>query len=222
TSGMLGAAASFLVLELLPMNFSYPWFALALLMMGLSMGMFASPNRAAVMNSLPSDQRGAGAGMMNTFQNAAQVLSIGVFFSVITLGLAATLPSHLFSGLVAQGVPAGTAHQIASLPPVGSLFAAFLGYNPIQQLVPASVLAHLPAGHAAYLTGKSFFPSLVSPAFKTGLHYAFDFAIACSLVAALASLLRGGRYIHGQEERIERPAEAAKNRHLVLETAQSG
>ena len=200
TSGMLGAAASFLVLELLPMDFAYPWFALALLMMGLSMGMFASPNRAAVMNSLPPDQRGAGAGMMNTFQNAAQVLSIGVFFSVITLGLAASLPSNLFSGLVAQGVPSGTAHQIASLPPVGSLFAAFLGYNPIQQLVPASVLAHLPAGHAAYLTGKSFFPSLISPAFKTGLRYAFDFAIVCSLVAAVASLLRGGRYIHGADE----------------------
>jgi MFS family permease len=200
TSGMLGAAASFLVLELLPMNFNYPWFALALLMMGLSMGMFASPNRAAVMNSLPPDQRGAGAGMMNTFQNAAQVLSIGVFFSVITLGLAASLPSHLFSGLVAQGVPAGTAHQIASLPPVGSLFSAFLGSNPIQQLVPASVLAHLPAGHAAYLTGKSFFPSLISPAFHTGLRYAFDFAIGCSLVAAVASLLRGGRYIHGQDD----------------------
>jgi hypothetical protein len=198
---MLGAAASFVLLELLPINFGYVWFALALLVMGLSMGMFASPNRAAVMNSLPPDQRGAGAGMMTTFQNAAQVLSIGVFFSVITLGLASSLPSHLYAGLVAQGVPATTAHQVAGLPPVGSLFASFLGYNPIQQLIPASVLAHLPAGHAAYLTGRSFFPSLVSPAFKTGLHYAFDFAIVCSLVAAVASLLRGGRYVHGEEQR---------------------
>jgi MFS family permease len=199
TGGMIGAAAAFVLLELLPMNFGYVSFALALLLMGLSMGMFASPNRAAVMNSLPADQRGAGAGMMNTFQNAAQVLSIGVFFSVITLGLASRLPSQLFAGLVAQGVPVSTAHQVAGLPPVGSLFAAFLGYNPIQQLVPAGVLAHLPAGHAAYLTGRSFFPSLISPAFKTGLRYAFDFAIVCSLVAAIASLLRGGRYIHGQD-----------------------
>ncbi len=182
------------------MNFGYLWFALALLLMGLSMGMFASPNRAAVMNSLPADQRGAGAGMMNTFQNAAQVLSIGMFFTVITLGLASSLPAHLYGGLVAQGVPAATAHQVASVPPVGSLFAAFLGYNPIQQLLPASVLAHLPAGHAAYLTGRSFFPSLISPSFKTGLRYAFDFAIACSIVAAIASLLRGGRYVHGQDE----------------------
>jgi MFS family permease len=199
TGGMLGAAAAFAVLELLPMNFGYLWFALALLLMGLSMGMFASPNRAAVMNSLPADQRGAGAGMMNTFQNAAQVLSIGMFFSVITLGLVSTLPAHLYAGLVAQGVPAATAHQVASMPPVGSLFAAFLGYNPIQQLLPAAVLAHLPAGHAAYLTGRSFFPSLISPSFKTGLRYAFDFAIACSIVAAIASLLRGGRYVHEEE-----------------------
>jgi MFS family permease len=198
TGGMLGAALAFLLLEQLPMNFNYVWFALALLLMGLSMGMFMSPNRAGVMNSLPPDQRGAGSGMMTTFQNSANVLSIGVFFTVITLGLASTLPSHLFHGLVAQGVPASTAQRVASLPPVGSLFAAFLGYNPVQQLVPASVMAHLPAGHAAYLTGRSFFPSLVSPAFKTGLEYAFDFAIACSIIAAIASLLRGGRYIHGQ------------------------
>jgi MFS family permease len=213
TGGMVGAAAAFGVLELLPMNFGYVWFALALLMMGLSMGMFASPNRAAVMNSLPADQRGAGAGMMNTFQNAAQVLSIGMFFSVITLGLASSLPAHLYSGLVAQGVPAATAHQVASVPPVGSLFAAFLGYNPIQQLLPASVLAHLPAGHAAYLTGRNFFPSLISPSFKTGLRYAFDFAIACSIVAAIASLLRGGRYVHGQDEPTVRTVEEGRRAH---------
>jgi MFS family permease len=210
TGGMMGAAGAFVLLELLPMDFGYGWFALALLLMGLSMGMFASPNRAAVMNSLPADQRGAGAGMMNTFQNAAQVLSIGVFFSVITLGLVSSLPAHLYGGLVAQGVPAGTAHQVADLPPVGSLFAAFLGYNPVQQLLPASVLAHLPAGHAAYLTGRSFFPSLIGPSFKTGLRYAFDFAIGCSLIAAIASLLRGGRYVHGQDQPIRpRPEEDA-------------
>ena len=211
TGGMVGAAAAFVVLELLPIDFSYGWFALALVLMGLSMGMFASPNRAAVMNSLPADQRGAGAGMMNTFQNAAQVLSIGVFFSVITLGLVSSLPAHLYGGLVAQGVPASTAHQVAALPPVGSLFAAFLGSNPIQQLLPASVLAHLPAGHAAYLTGRSFFPSLISPSFKTGLRYAFDFAIGCSIIAAIASLLRGGRYVHGQEEPVLRTSEADRD-----------
>ena len=165
TGGMVGAAAAFGVLELLPMNFGYGWFAVALLLMGLSMGMFASPNRAAVMNSLPADQRGAGAGMMNTFQNAAQVLSIGILLVDTATGV--QLVAHLYGGLVAQGVPAATAHQVASVPPVGSLFAAFLGSNPIQQLLPASVLAHLPAGHAAYLTGRSFFPSRSASSFGT-------------------------------------------------------
>ena len=208
TGGMLATAVAFALLEVIPMNFNYLAFAAILVLMGLSMGMFSSPNRAAVMNSLPADQRGAGAGMMNTFQNASQVLSIGVFFSVITLGLAATLPTSLFSGLTAQGVPPDVAHKIAGLPPIGSLFAAFLGYNPVRQLVPQAVLGHLGASHAAYLTGRSFFPSLISPAFKTGLRYAFDFAIGCSLVAAVASLMRGGRYVHGEGETLEEEIEA--------------
>jgi hypothetical protein len=197
---MLGAAGAFALLEALPVNFGYPVFALALLAMGLSMGLFSSPNRAGVMNSLPPDQRGAGAGMMTTFQNAAQVLSIGVFFSVITLGLAASLPGHLFSGLVANGVPAGAAHTVANEPPIGALFASFLGYNPIHQLLPASVLSHLSSAQVAHLTGQSFFPQLISAPFAKGLHLAFDFAIGCSLVAAVASWLRGGRYIHGAED----------------------
>ena len=208
TGGMLATAVAFALLEVIPMDFNYVEFAAILVLMGLSMGMFSSPNRAAVMNSLPPDQRGAGAGMMNTFQNAAQVLSIGVFFSVITLGLAATLPSSLFSGLTAQGVPPGVAHRIAGLPPIGSLFSAFLGYNPVRQLVPPAVLGHLGASHAAYLTGRSFFPSLISPAFRTGLRYAFDFAIGCSLVGAFASLLRGGRYVHGEAPTLEEEIEA--------------
>lgn len=208
TGGMLATAVAFALLEVIPMNFNYVAFAAILVLMGLSMGMFSSPNRAAVMNSLPPDQRGAGAGMMNTFQNASQVLSIGVFFSVITLGLAATLPGSLFSGLTAQGVPAGVAHKIAGLPPIGSLFAAFLGFNPVRQLVPQAVLTHLGASHAAYLTGRSFFPSLISPAFKTGLDYAFDFAIVCSLIAAVASLMRGGRYVHGEGSTLSEEIEA--------------
>ncbi len=199
TGGMVGAALAFALLELVPMDFSFVWFALLLLLMGLAMGLFSSPNRAGVMNSLPPDQRGAGAGMMTTFQNAAQVLSIGVFFSVITLGLAATLPGHLYAGLVAHGVPASAAHAVASEPPIGALFAAFLGYNPIHQLLPPAVLSHLSHAQVATLTGRGFFPHLISAPFGTGLHYAFDFAIACSVVAAVASWLRGKRYVHGME-----------------------
>jgi MFS family permease len=199
TGGLLISTVSFLLLELLPMNFNYVWFALCIFLFSIGMGAFFSPNQAAVMNSLPGHQRGAGAGMLNTFQNSASVLSIGVFFSIITLGLASTLPGHLYAGLIAHGVPAANAHQVANLPPIGSLFSAFLGFNPIQQLIPAHVLATLPHGQAAYLTGRSFFPKLISQPFADGLHLAFDFAAGASLVAAFASLLRGGKYQHTDE-----------------------
>ncbi len=199
TSGLLICAASFLLLELLPMNFAFPAFAALIFLFAVGSGLFFSPNSAAVMNSLPADQRGAGAGMLNTFQNSAGVLSIGVFFTIITLGLAAALPSHLYQGLVAQGVPSSAAHRVASLPPIGSLFSAFLGFNPIQQLLGGTgVLAHLSPAHAQYLTGKTFFPKLIAQPFSEGLHLAFDFAAGTSLIAAVASHLRGGRFVHGQ------------------------
>jgi MFS family permease len=199
TGGMLIAAASFGLLEILPVNFSYPLFAGILLLNGIGMGLFASPNRAGIMNSLPADRRGVGAGMSATFQNSSMVLSIGIFFTLIILGLSASLPSHLMSGLTAQGVPAADASRLASLPPTAVMFAALLGYNPIQMLL-GPALSHLPAGNAAYLTGHSFFPSLISAPFQSGLDIAFDFAIAACLVAAIASLLRGKRYVHDDQQ----------------------
>jgi hypothetical protein len=150
------------------------------------------------MNSLPAAQRGVGGGMSATFQNSAMVLSIGIFFSLIILGLAGSLPQALTHGLVTQGVPRADAARIAGLPPVAVMFAALLGYNPVRTLLGHS-LTGLPAGHAAYLTGHQFFPSLISAPFEHGLAIAFDFAIAACLVAALASLLRGRRYVHGTE-----------------------
>ena len=195
TGGMLVAAASFGLLEILPVDFVYWQFALILLLNGIGMGLFASPNRAGIMNSLPADRRGVGAGMSATFQNSAMVLSIGIFFSLIILGLSSSLPGHLFSGLTAHGVPAADASRLAHLPPTAIMFAALLGYNPIQMLL-GPALTKLPAGNAAYLTGHSFFPSLISGPFQTGLDIAFDFAIVACLIAAVASLLRGKRYIH--------------------------
>jgi MFS family permease len=199
TGGMLVAALSFFLLELLPVNFNYVWFGALLLLVGLGMGLFASPNQAGIMNSLPPNRRGAGAGMATTFQNSALVLSIGIFFSLMILGLASTLPGTLDHGLVAQGVPKADAARISHLPPVGLLFASFLGYNPMQQLL-GPTLPHLSHAHAAYLTGRTFFPRLMSQPFSDGLHEAFDFAIAACLVAAAASWLRGGKYVHGEEE----------------------
>ena len=194
TGGMLGAALSFGLLLLLPVNFAYPVFAAVLFMNGVSMGLFASPNRAAVMNSLPRGDRGAGGAMNQTFQNSAQVLSIGIFFTLMIIGLSASLPHTMSSGLQAHGVSAATAHHVAQLPPVSILFAAFLGYNPIQHLVGPHALAALSASDRATITGHSFFPHLISAPFRTGLHEAFAFAIVACLVAAGASLMRGGRY----------------------------
>jgi MFS family permease len=198
TGGMLGAAVSFLLLSLLPTDFPYPVFALVLLLNGISMGLFASPNRAAVMNSLPPADRGAGGGMNQTFQNSAQVISIGIFFTLMIAGLASTLPHALSSGLEAHGVSAEVAARAAKLPPVSILFAAFLGYNPIQHLLGPHVLSALSVHDRTILTGRSFFPHLISSPFRSGLHETFLFAIAACLVAAAASALRGGRYRHGE------------------------
>jgi MFS family permease len=195
TGGMLLSAASFGMLLALPTNFPYWAFALILFLNGVGMGLFASPNRAAVMNSLPPQDRGAGGGMNQTFQNSAQVLSLGVFFTLMILGLAASLPHTLSSGLQAHGLPPDVAQQVADLPPVSILFAAFLGYNPIAQLVGAHALNALPAADQAALTGHSFFPQLISGPFHSGLHAAFIFAIAACLIAAGASWLRGAKPI---------------------------
>ena len=196
TGGMLCSATAFLLLELLPVDFGYWTFAPLLLLMGLSNGLFMSPNRAAIMNSLPTAHRGAGAGMMTTFQNSAQVLSIGIFFSLMIIGLSGALPTSMYHGLVREGVSSQVASRVAHLPPVSTLFAALLGYSPMQHLLGSSVLAHLPVGRAAILEGRSFFPHLISTPFRQGLHTAFDFAIGACLLAATATWIRGGRYVY--------------------------
>jgi MFS family permease len=203
TGGMLASALSFVLLEMLPVDFSYPLFAGVLLLMGLSMGAFAAPNRAGVMNSLPAEHRGAGGGMNQTFQNSAQVLSIGIFFTLMIVGLSATLPHSLATGLRAHGVPAGVATQVSHLPPVSVLFAAFLGYNPAKELIGPHVLARLPAHDAAAIRGRGFFPHLIASPFHSGLREAFAFAIAACLVAALASWSRGARVVRPEERAIE-------------------
>ncbi len=198
TTGLIVSGASFLLLETLPINFGYIWFALLIFLFAVGMGLFFSPNQASVMNSLPPDQRGAGAGMLNTFQNSATVLSMGLFFTIVTLGLASRLPSHLYKGLVSQGVNPAAAHLVASEPPIGSLFSAFLGYNPIKELLgPTGALAHMSARQVAYITGRSFFPHLIEEPFAGGLHLAFTFAAIATVVAIIASALRGKRYVHG-------------------------
>jgi hypothetical protein len=193
------AAASFGFLMLLPANFGFPVFAVLLLMNGIGMGLFAAPNVTGIMNSVPAAQRGAASGMRATFQNTGMVLSIGLFFSLMIVGLSASLPNSMRTGLERDGVPAATAERIASEPPVGSLFAAFLGYNPMEKLVGTKTLAALPKAEAADITGKEFFPRLISRPFIDGLRIAFTASLLMCLIAAWASWLRGAQYLAPEE-----------------------
>ena len=191
-AGLLLTAATYVGLILIPVDFDYWLFAALVFLNGVGSGMFASPNTSAIMAAAPPDQRGAASGMRGTFFNAGSSLSIGVFFSLMIAGLAAHLPTTLTSGLEAHRVPAGLAQQIGNLPPVGSLFAAFLGYNPIAQLLGSTgALDRLPKADAAELTGKEFFPHLVSGPFHDGLVVVFLAAAAMMVIAAVASMLTG-------------------------------
>ncbi len=183
------------------------------------MGLFAAPNTTAIMNSVPARQRGSASGMLATFQNSGFVLSIGVFFSLMIAGLASSLPVTMAHGLTSQGVPHALAHKVSSLPPVGSLFAAFLGYNPVHQLLaPTGVLSRLPAGHASLLTGKKFFPQLISQPFHHGLVIVFTMAMIVLVIASVASLLRGGRYVH-EEHSAQMPHTAQAGRDSSVSLA---
>jgi EmrB/QacA subfamily drug resistance transporter len=205
TVGMVIQVVGFLLLTFLPANFNYIWFALIIFILGFGQGMFSAPNTTSVMNSLPPDQRGVGSGMRATFQNAGSLASIGIFFSIVIAGLAASLPSTLYNGLNAAGVPPAVSNGIAHLPPTAALFSAFLGYNPMANLLPAHVLHSLPAANQANLLGHSFFPNLIAPPFLLGLHGAFYLSAALCLVAAFASLLRGKRYINERSRPLEMP-----------------
>jgi MFS family permease len=200
TGGLLVTGASFVALIFLPTDFTYWQFAALIAINGIGSGLFAAPNTMAIMNSVPASQRGVASGMRGTFFNSGSSLSIGIFFSLMIAGLASTLPTTLTNGLTAQGVPAATAQQIGGLPPVGSLFAAFLGYNPMQSLLgPSGTLQQIPAANAATLTGKEFFPRLISEPFHHGLVVVFAAAALMMLVGAIASLFRGGKYVHDDE-----------------------
>jgi MFS family permease len=192
TGGLLVAAACFTGLLLLPIDFHYWVFALLIFGNGIGSGLFASPNTAAIMSSVPADQRGAASGMRSTFQNSGMSLSIGIFFSLLIAGLANTLPKTLTAGLTAQGVPLAQATTIAHLPPVSTVFAAMLGYNPVQNLLgPTGLLHTLPAANVATLTGRQFFPTLISAPFHHGLMIVFTAAALMALAGAAVSWTRG-------------------------------
>ncbi|HEY0225700.1 MAG TPA: MFS transporter, partial [Mycobacterium sp.] len=212
TNGMLITAAAFGGMMLLPVNFSYPVFAVLLFVLGSATGMFASPNTSSIMGSVPAAQRGVASGMRSTFQNSGTAISIGVFFSLMIAGLAGTLHTTLTNGLAAQGLPSGLAHQIGNLPPVSSLFAAVLGVNPIQHLLAGAHALHLLSPHArAVITGREFFSNLLSGPFHDGLLIVFGMSVVLSLIAAGASMLRGPRATPEQTGNQDEPAAATES-----------
>ncbi|CDP85753.1 MULTISPECIES: MFS transporter [Mycolicibacterium] len=192
--GMLLMAATFVALLLIPVNFDYWVFAVLVFLNGLGGGIFTAPNTAAIMSSVPADQRGAASGVRSTFFNAGNSLSIGIFFSLMIVGLANTLPSALTTGLTQQGVSASVAHDVANLPPVGSLFAAFLGYNPMAELLAPYDALHQPGVNADVITGQTFFPQLITEPFHSGLTVVFTAAAVMMVIGAVASMFSAGRY----------------------------
>ncbi|WP_171055180.1 MFS transporter [Mycobacterium sp. DBP42] len=192
--GMLLMAVTFVALLLIPVNFDYWLFAILVFLNGLGGGIFTAPNTAAIMSSVPAGQRGAASGVRSTFFNAGNSLSIGIFFSLMIVGLANTLPTALTTGLTQQGVPASVAHDVANLPPVGSLFAAFLGYNPMAELLAPYDSLHQTGVNADVITGQTFFPQLITDPFHSGLTVVFTAAAVMMVIGAVASMFSAGRY----------------------------
>ena len=192
--GMVLMAVSFVALVLIPVNFDYRVFAVLIFLNGLGGGIFTAPNTAAIMSAVPAAQRGAASGVRATFFNAGSSLSIGIFFSLMVIGLANSLPSAMSTGLQQQGVPAGLADQVATLPPVGSLFAAFLGYNPMAELLEPSGSLSQPGVNAGVITGQTFFPELITEPFHAGLVVVFGAAAVMMAIGAIASMFNPGRY----------------------------
>jgi MFS family permease len=199
TFGMLVTAAGFFLLNTIPIDFNKWIFWTYLFIIGAGMGFFSSPNSAAIMNAVPARFRGVASGMRSTFTNAGTMLSLGVFFSIMIAGLAQKLPNAMASGLIEHGIPAQMANKIADLPPTSSLFAALLGYNPLQSLIPQAVLSSLPADQAKVIVGPTFFPHLIGGAFMHGLSLTFIMSMIMSLVAAIVSFFRGKKYVYSDE-----------------------
>jgi len=191
TLGLLIGALSFLLLISIPVDFAYPVFAVVLFLNGVGSGLFASPNSASIMNSVPRASRGAASGMRATFQNMGTPLSIGTFFSLMIIGLNATVPQAMYNGLVSSGVSQSVATGLSKLPPVGYLFAAFSGYNPLGTLLGPNVLSTLPQDTVANITGRSYFPNLIAAPFKHGLTVVLLFSVGIYLFAAVVSWMRG-------------------------------
>jgi len=213
TAGMIIIAISLYLLTALPYNFNVVEFELILLLNGIGSGLFAAPNTTAIMNSLPPEARGAGSGMRTTFNNIAQTISMAIFFSIAITIFSDNLPSSLYHIALSLGVPAVMAEQLSKLPPSGALFAAFLGINPVNSL-PPSMLSLIPPNALSAITSLKFFPSAIAPSFIKGLRDSLYIAITLTLIGAVLSAFRGGRYVHEEyvaTENLSTDPEATNN-----------
>ena len=198
TGGMILSVIGFVLLTLLPANFGYGPFVFILVILGSGMGMFAAPNTTAIMNSVPPESRGASSGMRATIQNTGMTLSMALYFTIIIMGLVYNLPPILYHGLVEAGISPAAAQRTAALPPTVAIFAAFLGYNPMAQIIDPKVLLSLPQATKTLILGNRFFPMTIAPAVMSSLRLAFYISAGMSLIAAIASYMRGKRYVHGE------------------------
>jgi MFS family permease len=214
TAGMLLSGAMYGLMLLFPANFSYWPFALVMFTSGIGGGLFAAPNTSSIMNSVPARHRGAASGMRVTLANSGMPLSMGLFFTMLIIGLNSSVPHAMLAGLTAHGVPAGVATMLAKAPPLGYLFAAFLGYNPLKSLLGPKILAHLGAAQAKLITSRAFFPRLIGPPFKHALALILIFAVVMSVIAAAASAMRGGKFIHIDDESLAQKARLGHHHHL--------
>ncbi len=215
TTGLSVFALSFVGLLVVPTNFSYWIFAVLIFINGVGGGMFSAPNSAAIMNSVPANERGGAAGIQAAFMNTGMVLSIGIFFSLMIVGLTSTLPKAMFKGLTSHGVSLAQAHTVANMPAVGSLFSSFLGFNPLKSLLGSRTLTHVSNAQWLKLTGKKFFPDLIQSPFHHGLIIVFVVAILLSVVGALFSALRGERFISQQESMAKHAGDLAESSGAV-------
>jgi MFS family permease len=201
TIGMVISAISFLILAVLPYNFSYWELGLTIFMMGIGGGMFGSPNTASIMNSVPPHERGVASGMMYTIVNTAFTASMAIFFTIVIVGITQQFPEAITTSLTSIGV-SQLAPSMSSIPPTGALFSAFLGYNPVEAMLsalPPALVATIPSSTLTTLTGTTWFPSTFAVAFMPSLQTSFFIGALLCAIAAVLSALRGERYIHEEE-----------------------
>ena len=224
TTGMLFTVFAFLFLAALPYNFTYTVFGLAIFIMGMGMGMFIAPNSASIMNSVPSEDRGVASGMMYTIINTAQTASMAIFFTIIIVGITGRFPEAMTSSLSSIGA-VYLAPAFTNIPPTAALFSSFLGYNPVDSILttlPAPVVAHIPQATLNTLTGTSWFPQTFQNAFIPSLRTSFYIGALLSIIAAILSGLRGGKYIHENEhETTKTKTEATLKSESEVESGKS-